>query len=88
MYYVLQNIQIENYGKYERHFKYLKTNKIPLPPLAIQRQIVSECEKIDEEYNTSRMSIEEYKKKIAQIFEDLEVIITKWGGKTQIIRQL
>ena len=89
LYYVLQNIQIENYGKYERHFKYLKTNKIPLPPLAIQRQIVSECEKIDEEYNTSRMSIEEYKKKIAQIFEDLEVIITKWGGgKTQIIRQL
>ena len=80
LYYVLQNIQIENYGKYERHFKYLKTNKIPLPPLAIQRQIVSECEKIDEEYNTSRMSIEEYKKKIAQIFEDLEVIITKWGG--------
>lgn len=80
LYYVLQNIQIENYGKYERHFKYLKTNKIPLPPLAIQRQIVSECEKIDEEYNTSRMSIEEYKKKIAQIFEDLEVVITKWGG--------
>jgi len=33
------------------------------------------------------MSIEEYKKKIAQIFEDLEVIITKWGGgKTQIIK--
>ena len=59
---------------------HLKTNKIPLPPLVIQRQIVSECEKIDEEYNTSRMSIEEYKKKIAQIFEDLEVIITKWGG--------
>lgn len=80
LYYVLQNIQIENYGKYERHFKYLKTNKIPLPPLAIQRQIVSECEKIDEEYNTSRMSIEEYKRKIAQVFEDLEVVITKWGG--------
>lgn len=84
LYYVLQNIQIENYGKYERHFKYLKTNKIPLPPLAIQRQIVSECEKIDEEYNTSRMSIEEYKKKIAQIFEDLEVIITKWGVKHRL----
>ena len=58
----------------------LKNIKIPLPPLDIQRSIVSECEKVDEEYNTSRMSIEEYKKKIAQVFEDLEVINTKWGG--------
>ena len=58
----------------------LKNIKIPLPPLDIQRSIVSECEKVDEEYNTSRMSIEEYKKKIAQVFEDLEVVITKWGG--------
>ena len=55
--------------------------KIPLPPLAIQRQIVSECEKIDEEYNTSRMSIEEYKKKIAQVFENLEVITRAGGAK-------
>lgn len=54
--------------------------KIPFPPLDIQRQIVSECEKIDEEYNTSRMSIEEYKKKIAQVFEDLEVVIKRGGG--------
>lgn len=53
--------------------------KIPFPPLDIQRQIVSECEKIDEEYNTSRMSIEEYKKKIAQVFEDLEVVIKRGG---------
>ena len=54
--------------------------KIPLPPLDIQRQIVSECEKIDEEYNTSRMSIEEYKKKISQVFENLEVIVKTGGG--------
>ena len=54
--------------------------KIPLPPLDIQRQIVSECEKIDEEYNTSRMSIEEYKKKIAQVFDNLEVITRAGGG--------
>ena len=53
--------------------------RFPLPPLDIQSQIVSECEKIDEEYNTSRMSIEEYKKKISQVFENLEVIV-KTGG--------
>ena len=54
--------------------------QIPLPPLPIQRKIVAECEKVDEEYNTSRMSIEEYKKKIAQVFERLEVITNVGGG--------
>ncbi|NEW84055.1 MAG: N-6 DNA methylase, partial [Mariniphaga sp.] len=44
---------------------------IPLPSLDIQQQIVTECEKVDEEYNSSRMSIQEYKEKIAQVFEDL-----------------
>lgn len=58
----------------------LKNIKIPLPPLEVQRQIVYECEKIDEEYNSSRMSIEEYKKKITQVFENLEVITQMGGG--------
>lgn len=63
--------------------------QIPFPPLDIQQQIITECEKIDEEYNTSRMSIDEYNEKIDQVFEGLEVVITKWGGgKAQIIRQL
>ena len=54
--------------------------QIPFPPLDIQQQIITECEKIDEEYNTSRMSIDEYNEKIDQVFEGLEVVITKWGG--------
>ena len=56
--------------------------QIPLPPLPIQRKIVAECEKVDEEYNTSRMSIEEDKKKIAQVFERLEVITNVRGVVT------
>ena len=52
--------------------------RIPLPPIDIQQQIVTECQKVDDEYNTSRMSIEEYRKKIAQVFENLQVI---GGGK-------
>lgn len=59
----------------------LKAIKIPVPPIDIQQKIVSECEKVDEEYNNSRMSIEEYKKKIAEVFERLEVI-SKMGGVT------
>ena len=52
----------------------LKAIKIPLPPIEIQQQIVTECQKVDDEYNTSRMSIEDYRKKIAQVFENLQVI--------------
>lgn len=52
--------------------------KIPLPPLDIQQKIVEECEKIDDEFNRTRMKIEEYRAKIAQIFNNLEVI-TKGG---------
>ena len=53
--------------------------KIPLPPLDIQQKIIKECEAVDAEYNSSRMSIENYKQKIVKVFEDLEVIIHKGG---------
>lgn len=81
----IQNIKIHNAGKYERHFKYLKETKIPFPPIDIQQQIIEECAKVDEEYHTSRMSIEEYRKKIAQVFEDLQV---NGGGKLLKLSQL
>ncbi|WP_156104136.1 restriction endonuclease subunit S, partial [Campylobacter sp. MIT 97-5078] len=41
--------------------------KIPLPPLEIQKQIVRECEKVEEQYNTIRMSIEEYQRLIKAV---------------------
>lgn len=58
----------------------IKNIKIPLPPLEIQQQIIKECEKIDKEYETSRMKIEEYRAKIAKIFNDLEIV--RGGGRT------
>lgn len=58
--------------------------EIPLPPIDIQRQIVAECKKIDDEYNTSRMTIESYRLKISEVFENLEVIThSQGGGKTR-----
>ncbi|KXU16005.1 Type I restriction-modification system, DNA-methyltransferase subunit M / specificity subunit S [Streptococcus oralis] len=72
IYNYLQTIEIEDAKKYKRHFKFLKDEKIPLPPLAIQTQIVEECDKIDEEYNQTRMKIEEYRAEIVQIFDRLE----------------
>ena len=56
----------------------IETLQIPLPPLTIQQQIVDECKKIDEEFNTSRMTIETYRKKISDVFHNLDVI--KRGG--------
>ena len=59
---------------------YLKEEvKIPIPPTTIQQQIIDECAKIDEEYNTTRMSIEDYRKKIEDLFNDLEVIAAEGG---------
>lgn len=51
-----------------------KEFKIPFPPQKIQQKIIDECEKIDKEYENTRMSIEAYRGKIAQIFHDLEVL--------------
>ena len=48
--------------------------EMPLPPKDVQQQIVKECEAVDEEYNTSRMTIETYRKKISDIFDKLEVV--------------
>lgn len=70
----LENVGGKAFGK-SLNSKYLKEEiKIPLPPINIQKQIVEECNKIDEEYNISRMSIEDYRKKISEVFERLEVI--------------
>lgn len=80
LYYILQNQakNIENLASgmtYKEISKNEISNyKIPLPPLSIQETIVKECEKIDKEYENSRMKIEEYRAKIAQIFHDLEVL--------------
>ena len=74
LYNYLLTIELENHSKYERHFKYLKGVQVPIPPKEIQEQIVSECQKVDDEYNTSRMTIDEYRNKMRQVFESLEII--------------
>lgn len=72
VYEYLNTVEIENSGKYERHFKYLKDVKIPSLPLNIQQQIVDECRKVDDEHNYSRVSIEENKRKIVEAFDSLD----------------
>ena len=51
---------------------------IPLPPLDIQQKIIDECKIVDEEVNTSRMTIENYRQKITDTFHNLDA--TKYRG--------
>lgn len=70
----LESVGNKAFGK-SLNSTYLKEEVIiPIPPTPIQNQIIAECAKIDEEYNTTRMSIENYRKKIENLFNDLEVI--------------
>ncbi|EPH6169942.1 restriction endonuclease subunit S [Campylobacter coli] len=52
----------------------LKSLKIPLPPLEIQKQIVAECEKVEEQYNTLSLSIKEYQKLIKAMLQKCGII--------------
>ncbi|EAL4711532.1 restriction endonuclease [Campylobacter lari] len=60
--------------------KILKEIFIPLPPLEIQKQIIAECEKVEEQYNTIRMSIEEYQNLIKAILQKCGIINDNGGG--------
>lgn len=53
---------------------------IPVPPIPVQQQVIDECAKIDEEYNATRMSIETYRQKIADLFAELDVVMSTDGG--------
>lgn len=58
---------------------FYKELQIPLPPIDIQKKIVKECRKVDDEYNTSRMTIDTYRQKIKDIFIKLEVVKNSGG---------
>lgn len=71
-FYYLSSIEIENASRYERHFKYLKTTKIPLPPLDVQKSIVAECETVDAEISKAQKEIADRKSKIAKIVANVK----------------
>ncbi|MHA0315042.1 N-6 DNA methylase [Mesomycoplasma ovipneumoniae] len=57
---------------------------IPVPPIEIQEKIIKECEELEQQYETTRMKIEEYQAQIQKIFEDLEVLKSEGGYKTLV----
>lgn len=55
--------------------------QLPLPPLPIQKKIVKECRAIDNQNNTSRMTVEEYRIRISDVFDNLQIVKkSKMGG--------
>ncbi|MEY8737676.1 N-6 DNA methylase [Lactobacillus sp. AN1001] len=80
IYYYLKTIQ-EDIFKLARgvaqphvYLKDLAKIPIPVPPLDVQEKIIKETRKLDRQYQNSRMEVEEYKKKIQEIFEKLDVL--------------
>lgn len=69
-YYILNVIKIRNSDKYERHFKYLAEEKIPLPPLEVQQKIVEECEVVDLTLDSESQKIVTAHEKIKDIIEN------------------
>lgn len=83
---VISQLDFKNSGKTipQLTVPMIKDKKIPVPPIEVQKQIIAECEKIDDEYNSTRMSIEEYRKRIENIFDGLEVSAENKGTKGNI----
>ena len=54
--------------------------RILKPPLEIQEQIVAKCEKVDNEFKTIRMEIDELKTKISEIFTKFGISFNTNGG--------
>ncbi len=71
LYEYLQTVQIENAGKYERHYKYLKQVIVPIPSISDQDRIVSEIE-------TYEQKISEAKTVMAGCAERKKQILEKW----------
>lgn len=59
----------------------LESILIPNVDSEIQKQIVAECEKVEEQYNTIRMSIEEYQNLIKAILQECGIIDDNGGGE-------
>lgn len=53
----------------------LKTEiSIPVPPVPVQQEVIEGCERIDEEFASTRMTVGEYRNKIRALFFKLEVV--------------
>lgn len=77
--YILLEICGQKLYKQGQQYPQFDTNifysfKIPLPPLEIQKQIVAECEEVEEQHNTLSLSIKEYQNLIKAMLQKCGII--------------
>lgn len=70
IYYYLNTIKIPETG-YDRHFKYLKRIKIPLPPLESQKKIATILDKADELSQNDKKILEKYDQLAQSVFLEM-----------------
>lgn len=70
LYYFLTSLNIPNTG-YNRHFKYLKDVKIPLPPLPIQQQIATVLDAADALRRTTAEQLQQLDKLAESVFLEM-----------------
>ena len=61
-------------GQIELSIDTIKNIKIPVPPIPIQQQVIDKCARIDEVFNTTRLSIETYKQRIEDLFAEIDIL--------------
>ncbi|EKS7341799.1 N-6 DNA methylase [Campylobacter jejuni] len=73
---VKKQFKLQGYGGLQINLgkTQILSTKIPLPPLEIQKQIVAECEKIEEQHNTLSLSIKEYQNLIKAMLQKSGII--------------
>ncbi|MBZ7976569.1 restriction endonuclease subunit S [Campylobacter sp. RM12637] len=79
----LENLASKSSVKYI-NVSTLSSFQIPLPPLDVQEQIVKECEEVNKQFETIRMSIEEYKRLISEILSKVGIISSNGGGDLRV----
>ena len=81
VYEILTNIKARNIkpdsGYPSLNSSDLENILIPLPPLSVQQQIISECEKIDSLQSSAQKDIIKYQDNISNIIESVEGVKTK-----------
>ena len=70
LYYYLRWLNVPSLG-YSRHYKLLKECSVPVPPLAIQEQIVAELDKVSEIIEKKKQQVKELDNLAQSIFYDM-----------------
>lgn len=77
----LQNVDAKSFGISVNSTFLRQSINIPLPPPSIQDKLITECEAIDREFASVRMSIDTYNQQIRDLFDSLDVAHLG-GGET------